>query len=81
MEKKMLFIVTETFMDLKKNSVNTFVTGASEELEGAEIILRYTYECKLKIGYQESNFKMDNWSWTYIHDYGLIRADINITYF
>ena len=81
MEKKMLFIVTETFMDLKKNSVNTFVTGASEELEGAESILRYSYECKLKIGYKESNFKMDNWSWTYIHDYGLIRADINITYF
>ena len=77
MEKKDLFVVTETFMDLKKNSVNTFVAGVSWTLDGAESILRAGYEYKLKLGYLESNFKMDNWSWTYIHDYGLIRGEIH----
>ena len=81
MEKKGLFIVTETFLDLKKNSVNTFVTEVSEDLDGAQSILRASYEYKLKIGYKESKFMMDNWSWTYIHDYGLIRAEIHFRYF
>ena len=81
MEKKGLFIVTETFLDLKKNSVNTFVTEVSEDLDGAKSILRASYEYKLKLGYKETNFMMDNWSWTCIHDYGLIRAKIHFTYF
>ena len=81
MEKKGLFIVTETFLDLKKNSVNTFVTEVSEDLDGAQSILHDAYEYKLKLGYRESHFMMDHWSWTYVHDYGLIRAEIHFRYF
>ena len=77
MEKKDLFIVTETFMDLKKNSVNTFIAGVSWTLDGAKSILRAGYEYKIKLGYLKSYFEMDNWSWTYIHDYGLIRGEIH----
>lgn len=78
---KGIFVVTETFLDLKKNSVNTFVTGISDDLYGAQKALRDAYEYKLKLGYKVSHFVMDHWSWTYIHDYGLVRAEIQIRYF
>ena len=81
MEKKGLFIVTETFLDLKKNSVNTFVTEVSEDLDGAQSILRDAYEYKLTLGYRESDFIMEHWSWTYIQDDGLVRAEIHFRYF
>ena len=54
MEKKSLYIVTETIVNFKRKSVDTFIKGISEELDSAHSILAFSKESLIKEGFDKS---------------------------
>lgn len=76
MEKKSLFVVTQTIVGLDTLSVDTFVLGYSEELEGAESILKYKYDKLCEMGYEQKLFKHGKWTWCYKSERVIIMAEI-----
>ena len=80
MEKKSIYVITETYLNSKDMSVETFVKGISEERNSAENLLKSLREVKIKLGYHESDFVIWGWGWTYKHIYGVIKAEIHLKY-
>lgn len=78
MEKKNIYVVTVTYLDLKDLSVTTFVEGYSEELSGARAILDRDRIKKINIGYLPDLFVLSPWQWTYKHKYGSIKCEIHL---
>lgn len=78
MEKKNIYVVTVTYLDLKDLCVSTFVEGYSEELSGACAILDRDRINKIKIGYLPDRFEIAPWQWTYKHKYGSIKCEIHL---
>ena len=68
MEKKSLFIVTQTIVGLVSNSIDTYVIGYSENKDVAERILRDEYVHMTKLGYDLS-FNPSNWTMYYESEY------------
>ena len=76
MEKKNLYVVTQTIVGLDALSVDTFVLGYSEELEGAKSILKYKYDKLCEMGYDQKLFKHEKWTWCYKSESVIIMAEI-----
>ena len=76
MEKKNLYVVTQTIVGLDALSVDTFVLGYSQELEGAKSILKYKYDKLCEMGYDQKLFKHGKWTWCYKSESVIIMAEI-----
>lgn len=79
MEKKNLYVVTQTIVGLDELSVDTFVLGYSEELEGAKSILKYKYNKLCEMGYNPKLFKYGKWTWCYKSESVILKAEIQPT--
>lgn len=77
MEKKSLFIVTQTIVGLVSNSIDTYVIGYSENKDIAERILRDEYVRMTKLGYNMS-FSPADWMMYYESDYVKCKYQIKI---
>ena len=81
MEKKSLYIVTETIVNFKRKSVDTFIKGISEELDSAHSILAFSKERLIKEGFDKSLVSDFKWAWAYKSDYSIIKDQILIKFF
>ena len=81
MGKKSFYVVTETIVNFKKKSVDTFVKGISEELDGAHSILAFSKETLIrKDGFDESLVHDFKWGWDYESKYCTIKDEILIKF-
>lgn len=81
MGKKSIFVVTETIVNFKKKSVDTFVKGISEELDGAHSILTFSKETLIrKDGFDESLVSDFSWGWAYKSKNCTIKDEIIIKF-
>lgn len=78
MEKKSFYVVTETIVNFKKKSVDTFVKGISEELDGALSVSRYSKEKMIEQGFDKSLISDFAWGWTYESNSCIIKDEIII---
>lgn len=78
MEKKTIYVVTITYVDLKDYSVKTFVQGTSECLSCAKNILDNERIKKIEMGYIPDRFDLYPWAWTYKHKYVSIKCEIHL---
>ena len=77
MEKKSLFIVTQTIVGLVSHSIDTYVIGYSEHKDVAERILRDEYTNMVKLGY-DMVFKHAGWEMSYESLYVKFKYQIKI---
>ena len=77
MEKKSLFIVTQTIVGLVSHSIDTYVIGYSENKDVAERILRDEYANMVKLGY-DMVFKHAGWEMSYKSEYVECKYQIKI---
>lgn len=77
MEKKSLFIVTQTIVGLVSHSIDTYVIGYSENKDVAERILRDEYVHMTKLGYDMS-FSPAKWMMYYESEYVKCKYQIKI---
>ena len=81
MEKKSYFVVTETIVNFKRKTVDTFIQGISEELDGAHSILAYSKKKLIKKdGFDESLVRDFKWGWAYESEYCTIKDEILIKF-
>ena len=81
MEKKSFYVVTETIVNFKKRTVDTFIRGISEELDSAQSILAFSKESLIRInGFDESLVSDYKWGWAYESECCTIKNEINITF-
>ena len=80
MEKKSLYIVTETIVNFKRKSVDTFIKGISEELDSAHSILAFSKESLIKEGFDKSLVSDFKWGWAYESECCTIKNEINIKF-
>ena len=81
MEKKSYYVVTETIVDFKKKTVDTFVKGLLEELDGAHSILAFSKETLIRRdGSEESLIHDFKWGWAYKSEYCTIKDEILIKF-
>lgn len=77
MDKKSLFIVTQTIVGLVSYTIDTYVIGYSENKDVAERILRDEYVHMTKLGYDIS-FNPTNWVMYYESEYVKCKYQIKI---
>ena len=80
MQKKKMYVVSETCLNSKCMYVETFIKEITEELEIAMDVLNSLREVKIKLGYDKNNFFISNCGWAYKHVFGIIKADIHLIY-
>ena len=81
MGKKSFYVVTETIVNFKKKSVDTFVKGLSEELDGAHSILAFSKETLIRRdGFEESLVRDFKWGWAYESECCTIKNEILIKF-
>ena len=81
MEKKSYYVVTETIVNFKKKTVDTFVKGLSEELDGAHSILAFSKETLIRRdGFEESLIHDFESGWAYESECCTIKNEINIKF-
>lgn len=81
MEKKSYYVVTETIVNFKKKTVDTFVKGLSEELDGAYSILEFSKETLIRRdGFEESLIHDLKWGWAYESECCTIKDEILIKF-
>ena len=81
MGKKSFFVVTETIVNFKRKSVDTFIKGISEELDGAHAILTFSKETLIKKdGFDESLVSDFKWGWAYESECCTIKDEILIKF-
>lgn len=80
MKRKSFYVVSETIVNLKKESVDTFIRGLSEELDSAHSVLEYSKEDLIRNGFDKSLISDFNWGWTYKSDSCIIKDEINIKF-
>lgn len=77
MEKKGLYVVTETIVRLSKKEVTTFVVGTSRDFGVARMILKTSSDRLIADGFDEKLFDFPNkWEWTYSSFDSIIRSEI-----
>lgn len=77
MEKKSLYVVTETIVRLSKKEVTTFVAGTSRDFGVARTILKDSSDRLIADGYDEKLFDFPNrWEWTYSSFDSIIKSEI-----
>lgn len=80
MEKKGLYVVTETMVELSKKEITQYIVGVDRDFGIARKILEDSLD-KLKVdGFDEKLFDYPNkWEWTYRSSYFIITNKINFT--
>lgn len=78
MENEPIYVVTVVYVDFKSHEVDTFVLGTSSILSIAKSILYNKRFQMLSQGYTPDNFKLSVWEWEYKHQFGIIKAQIDI---
>ena len=77
MEKKSLYVVTETIVRLSKKDVATFVAGTSQDFGVARAILKNSSDRLITDGFDEKSFDFPNkWEWTYSSFDSIIKGEI-----
>ncbi len=77
MEKKSLYVVTETIVRLSKKEVTTFVIGTSQDFGIARAILKDSLDRLIADGFDEKLFDSPNkWEWTYSNSDSIIKGEI-----
>lgn len=77
MEKKGLYVVTETIVRLSKKEATTFVAGTSQDFGVARAILKDTSDRLIADGFDEKLFDFPNkWEWTYSSFDSIIKGEI-----
>ena len=77
MEKKSLYVVTETIVRLSEKEVTTFVAGTSQDFGVAKAILKDSSDRLIADGFDEKLFDFPNkWEWTYSSFDSIIRSEI-----
>ena len=71
MEKKTLYVVTQTIIVLDTLSVNTFSIGHTENLYVAKKIIENEVDELLKLGYEESSFEFNKRGFRLKSDYAV----------
>lgn len=79
MEKKSLFIVTQTIVGLVSHSIDTYIIGYSESKDIAEGILRDEHDRMVKLGY-DMLFKHTGWEMSYKSEYVVCKYQIKIAF-
>lgn len=69
MEKKTLYVVTQTIVGLHTLSVDTFSIGHTEELYTAKKLIEEEFNKLLKLGYEQSRFEFSKRGFRYKSDY------------
>ena len=81
MEKKSFYVVTETIVNFKKKTVDTFIKGLSEELDGAHSILAFSKDTLIRRdGFEESLIRDFEGGWAYESECCTIKNEINIKF-
>ena len=81
MEKKSYYVVTETIVNFKKRTVDTFVKGLSEELYGAHFILAFSKNTLIRRdGFDKSLVHDFKWGWAYESECFTIKDEILIKF-
>ena len=77
MEKKSLYVVTETIVRLSKKEATTFVAGTSQDFGIARSILKDSSDRLIADGFDEKLFDFQNkWEWTYSNSDSIIKGEI-----
>lgn len=80
MEKKGLYVVTETMVRLSKKEVTQFVVGVSRDFGIARKILEDSLDRLILDGFDEKLFDYPNkWEWTYSSFDFIIKNEIIFT--
>lgn len=80
MKRKSFYIVSETIVNLKKKTVDTFIRGISEELDSVHSILEFSKEDLIRNGFDKSLISDFEWGWAYKSDSCIIKDEINIKF-
>lgn len=78
MEEKFIYVISVTFANFGKCSVNSIIAGHSDNKDDAVSILKSEYECLLKEGYSVALFSHTKWGWKYISDDLVISGEIHV---
>lgn len=79
MEKKSLYVVTETIVRLSKKEVTQFVLGTSQDFGVARLILKNSSDSLIADGLDEKLFDFPNkWEWKYSSFDSIIKGEIII---
>ena len=80
MEKKGLYVVTETMVELSKQDVTQYVVGVDRDFGIARKILEDSLEKLVVDGFDKKLIDYPNkWEWTYRSQYFIITNKINFT--
>ena len=80
MEKKGLYVVTETIVRFDKKDVSQFVVGVSRDFGIARKILEDSFDRLILDGFDEKFFDYPNkWEWTYSSFRSVIKNEIIYT--
>ena len=80
MEKKALYVVTETIVRFDKKDVSQFVVGVSQDFGIARKILQDSFDRLVLDGFDEKFFDYPNkWEWTYSSFGSIIKNEIIYT--
>lgn len=80
MKRKSFYIVTETIVNFKRESVNTFIKGISKDFDSAHSVLELSKKSLIKGGFNKSLISDFEWGWTYKSDTCIIKDEINIKF-
>lgn len=80
MKRKSFYVVTETIVNFKKKSVDTFIKGISEELDGALSVSKFSKEKMIEDGFDKSLISDFACGWTYESDSCIIKDEILIKF-
>ena len=69
MEKKTLYVVTQTIVGLHTLSVDTFPIGHTEKLYTAKKLIEDEFHKLLELGYEQSRFEFSKRGFRYKSDY------------
>lgn len=76
MKRKSFYVVTETIVNLKRKSVDTFIKGISEELDSALSVSQFSKQTMIEDGFNKSLISDFKWGWTYESDSCIIKDEI-----
>lgn len=80
MEKKSFYVVTETIVNFKRKSVDTFIKGISEELDSALSMSKISKEEMVEQGFDKSLISDFAWGWTYESNSCIIKDEIIVKF-
>lgn len=80
MERKSFYVVTETIVNFKRKSVDTFIKAISEELDSALSVSKFSKEKMIEDGFDKSLISDFAWGWAYESNSCIIKDEIIIKF-